>query len=200
MEDLRTAICDRNLEDLLSELLFERLPFAFSPSWDEYRGWRRHLATAINVDSSEIVIVGSAAVGYSLSPIKNLKAFDSDSDIDVAVVSDHFFSEAWHHLRTVDLAIDPLTPPQRAAVIDHQKRYIYWGCIATDRILPIMPFAQTWMSARAQLSGMAPTADRDINFRIYKDFRALRTYQMQGLKRLRDTLLNSENENATELS
>ena len=199
MDDLKEAVLRRNLDDILSELLFERVPAVFEGSWESYRSWRRALSGFIKVDPSEIILIGSAAIGFSFSPSKQLKPFDENSDVDVAVVSDHFFSDAWHHLRSVDLTLDALTPPQRSAVVDHQKRYVYWGCIATDRLLPILPFAQTWLSARASLAAMEPTVERDINFRIYKDFRALRGYQLMGLQRLRATLLNPEGGDRAEL-
>lgn len=189
--ELGAAILGRNLDELLNELLFERVPYVFEESWEGYRSWRLYLSSAIRVDPSEIIIVGSAGVGYSLDPTKQLRRFDDESDVDVAIISDYFFSEAWHHLRSVDLTLDPLTPPQKAAVVDHQKRYIYWGCIATDRLLPIMPFGASWLGARSSLATMAPTLGRDINFRVYKDFRALRSYQLLGLKKLRTALLNS---------
>lgn len=200
MIDLKKSVLERDLEDLLNELLFEQVPFIFTQSWSLFRTWRRELGLAVNVDPSEIIVVGSAATGQSLSPIKAFKAFDQESDVDVAIVSDHFFSEAWHHLRSVDLTLDALTPTQRAAIVDHQKRYIYWGCIATDRILSLMPFAIRWVAARSNLAAMPPTSDRDINFRIYKDFRALRSYQLRGLKRLRAALLDPKGDESAELS
>lgn len=199
MTNLEATILERNLDELLNELLFEHVPHVFGQSWEAYRSWRRSLASAINVDPSEIIVVGSAAVGYSLGPTKQLRAFDNQSDIDVAVVSDYFFSEAWHYLRSVDLTLDPLTPAQKAAVVDHQKRYVYWGCVATDRLLPIMPFAVPWLEARSSLAAMASTLGRDINFRIYKDFRALRGYQLLGLKKLRAVLLDPEGDLGAEL-
>jgi hypothetical protein len=192
MTEIARAILGRDLEELVNELLFEQVPFVFDSHWEIYRSWRYQLSTAINVDPCEIVVIGSAAVGLSLSPIKPLKTFDETSDVDVAIVSDYFFSEAWHHLRTVDLALDPLTPAQRVAVIEHQKRYVYWGCIATDRILSVLPFSRVWLAARAGLAAVEPTIGRVINFRVYKDFRALRTYQLIGLKRLRTALLDPE--------
>src|SRR5262245_33020392 len=116
--DLAKAVIQRNLDDLLNELLFENVPFVFGASWESYRSWRLSLASAIDVDPSEIVVVGSAAVGFSLTPTKRLKAFDERSDIDVAIVSDRHFAEAWHHLRSIDLTLDPLTPAQKASVVD----------------------------------------------------------------------------------
>lgn len=192
MINIAKAILERDPEELVNELLFERIPFLFGSRWETYRAWRYLLGGALNVDPCEIVVIGSAAVGFSLSPVKRLKAFDGSSDVDVAIVSDHFFSEAWHYLRTVDTALGHLTPAQRCAVKEHQKRYIYWGCVATDRVLPILPFSREWLSARARLSATEPTTGRAVNFRVYKDFRALRTYQLRGLKRLRTALLDPE--------
>lgn len=200
MHNLPKAIVEQDLNDLLNELLFEDIPHVFKSSNERYRVWRARLSASLKVDPSEIVIVGSAAVGVSLNPTKNFKPFDEKSDVDVAVISDYFFSEAWHYLRSVDLALPMLTPAQRIAVVEHQKRYVYWGCIATDRLLPILPFGREWLEARAKLMEIEPTIDREINFRIYKDFRALRGYQTLGLKMLRDTLLNPEDKYGAELS
>lgn len=194
MLDLAVAILDVDPSQLLSELLFEEVPYVFAGSWDACRAWKGVLAQGIEVDPSELVIVGSAAAGRSLSPYKNLKPFDEGSDVDVAVVSEHFFSVAWHHLRRVDLALDPLTPAQKAAVVAHRTKFIYWGCIATDKLLPILPFASTWMSVRSQLAQLEPTVGRDINFRVYKDFAALRGYQLDGLKQLRLKQVETEGE------
>ena len=200
MIDLGKAVVERNLEELLNELLFENVPLVFDNSWAEYRAWKLFLASGIRVDPSEIIVVGSAAVGHSLAPMKGLRRFDEQSDVDVAIVSHYFFSEAWHHLRSIDLTLAPLSPPQRAAVIDHQTRYIYWGCVATDRLLPLLPFAAMWLQARTALASRAPTVDRDINFRIYRDFRALRAYQLRGLQSLRDTLLEPKGGSSADVS
>lgn len=191
MDALSTAIVTRNPEELINELLFEQAPFLFDRAWDTYRKWRLGLASQIDVDPSEIIVVGSAAIGRSLGPTKNLKDFDRASDVDIAIISDRFFSEAWHHLRTIDVTLATLTPAQKVAIADHQRRYIYWGCIATDRLLPLLPFAARWLTARSTLAAEAPTLERDVNFRLYKDFRALRGYQILGLKRLRATLLDT---------
>lgn len=50
--------------------------------------------------ASDIAIVGSAKYGFSLSPDKNFKVFDTEtSDIDVVIVSSALFNSTWHFLR-----------------------------------------------------------------------------------------------------
>lgn len=170
-------------------LYFEKIPFVFANNTEHYRQWRRLLGQLLGVDPQEIVIVGSAAVGCSCNPHKALSPFDDASDIDVAIVSERYFSEAWHHLRTVDLALDVRTGAQRESIKDHRQRLIYWGCVATDKILALLPFAVKWMEARSKMAGAVPTIGRLINFRIYKDFAALRAYQMNCLQTLKTKLV-----------
>jgi hypothetical protein len=200
MSVIKKAVLERNLPDLLNELLFEQVPFVFDSEWNLYRQWRFQLAHALGVDPCELTVIGSAAVGVSLNPDGRLRPFDSSSDVDVAVISEHRFSEAWHHLRGLDMTLDTHSPGQRAALRAHKSHYVYWGCIATDKILSLLPFARAWMAARSELSAVAPTTEREINFRIYKDLRALRAYQLRGLEQLRTTLLNPEGESNAELS
>ena len=45
------------------------------------------LASMLTVDPRDVLIIGSTAVGISLSPYKNLKLFDNDSYVDVAVLA-----------------------------------------------------------------------------------------------------------------
>ena len=52
----------------------------------------------ISFHSSQLV--GSAKLGYSLSPTKCLKPFENEtSDIDIALVSDKLYSFYWEKLR-----------------------------------------------------------------------------------------------------
>lgn len=189
LNSLKKQILEVDHYDLFSELIFDRTPHIFGGDASTCRSWTAKLAHLLNVDATEVRMVGSAAVGFSLSPYKDFSEFSDASDVDIAVVSDYYFSEAWHFLRTIDLTLAQVTWPQRAAIKEHQTRFIYWGCIAADKILPLLPFAQRWMAARALVSGSTPTDGRDVNFRIYKDFRALRTYQMRGLAKLKGKLL-----------
>lgn len=189
--DLHKEITSGNLDELVSILLFESVPYVFGGDMVAFRGWKAQLSDKLEVDPHEVIFTGSACAGFSLSPHKNLRPFGPASDIDIAIISEHHFSTAWHFLRGVDIALDPLTPAQKTAVTQHRTRYIYWGCIATDRILPILPFATDWVPARSDMRAVAPTAGREINFRVYKDFRALRAYQLFGLRSLKTELLTT---------
>lgn len=179
--------------DIIASLwILNRVPFPFNGDAKSYELWRNKLAALVEVDSSEILITGSGAFGISLNPYKNYRAFDEKSDIDVAIVSEYFFNVSWRYLRNLGAAKHAMTPAAKQSVRDHVEKYIYWGTIATDKLLPYMPFGKKWMYALEEMSKESPTNGRSIKARIYKDFDSLRAYQVNNLKNLRSQELEKE--------
>jgi hypothetical protein len=178
--------------EFLEEHMYDRVPFVFGQDRKAYVTWKRILATKIEVDPACILIVGSAALGRSLSPTKNLEAFDQSSDIDVAVISAYHFTVGWRYLRsnsTRRLSIDHRT---LNAWNEHVKHYIYSGTIATDKLLGILPFGTPWHAAKAAMKTVPPTIARDVNLRVYTDFEALRAYQINSLASLQREVVSKE--------
>ncbi|MGH9733752.1 MAG: hypothetical protein ACRD8A_04075 [Candidatus Acidiferrales bacterium] len=174
----------------LEEHVFDRVPHVFTGDRALFVSWKRALAQALEVDPACLTVVGGAAVGNSLNPGKNLKAFDPSSDVDVAVVSHYHFTVAWRYLRTHSdrrLRVDART---RIAWDDHVRTYIYWGTIATDKLLGVLPFGLQWLKAQASMSSIDPTKGHSVNFRIYSDFEALRSYQLMSIKNVRASLFD----------
>ena len=168
--------------------VFDRIPAIFSGGRAQYVAWKRVLGEHIEVDPACITIVGSAAMGVSLNPDKNFKPFDENSDIDVAVISSYHFTTSWRYLRMNGdrrLRVDART---RIAWDEHVKRYIYWGTIATDRLLGILPFGLQWLNATTAMGTTAPTAGRSVNLRIYADYESLRAYQLQSVRARRTSM------------
>jgi len=172
-------------EFVASVWILNRVPYPFDSDPREYERWRRKLSLLLEVDSSEILITGSGAFGISLNPNKNFRVFNEYSDIDVAVISEYFFNTSWRYLRTLGSDIHGLPQPAKQSVHDHVHKYIYWGTIATDRLLPYLPFGKKWSKALATMQKEKQTENRLIKARIYKDFESLRAYQVNNLKNLR---------------
>ena len=197
LEEFQTAIRSGKPHSIVAKYVLERIPALFADDWDLYRKWRLELSRQLEVDQCNVAITGSACSGYSLSPYKGLKPFNESSDIDIAIVSDYYFTVAWRTLR--GLRPHQLTNPrERQSLEDHRSRYVYYGCIATDRILRLLPFAKQWILARDYICSIYPTEGREINFRIYRDFDSLRSYQESGIRNLQRHLL--ENYDGTKIS
>lgn len=180
-----SELVTKDPELIASVWIIDRIPMIFDQNLESYAAWRAGLAKGLCVDPSSLVITGSSAFGISLNPYKNYKYFDDQSDIDVAVVSEYHFVEAWRALRNLGSEVHRLSPAMKESVREHVNKYIYWGTVATDRILPILPFGRVWREALDGAQKLSPTDGRSIKARIYKDFDSLRAYQVNNLKSLR---------------
>lgn len=169
----------------VSDRVLEPVPFIFSGNSTGYMEWRHDLGAALGIDPRAIAVVGSAAVGLSLSPYKRLAPFHADSDIDVAVISVHHFESAWTWLRQLGAAFHSLPGPARQSVVDHRERLVYWATIATDKLIGHMPIGKAWVPALATIGKTTPPSPRAVNVRLYRDFEALRAYQVEGVATLR---------------
>jgi hypothetical protein len=170
--------------------MFERVPHVFGNDLDAYITWKHQLGVLINVDPRAILLVGTAAVGTSLNPHKNFKAFDKNSDIDVAIVSAHHFDIIWRWFRNLGADYHRLPTDAKEAVDLHRDHYLYWGVIATDKVLHHTPLAQRWVQALEQMSKCKPTIGREIKARLYIDFDALRAYHVNGIGQIQKIALS----------
>lgn len=169
--------------------VIDRTPHVFSSNQDEYVLWKSKLAKKIQVDGRAIALIGSASVGFSLSPDKNYRKFDDTSDIDIAIVSAHHFELAWHTVRNLGALRHGLTNLQHSSLEDHRSRLIYWGTFDTKHLLTRLPFGKQWFKAFEEMTSIDPTRDRDINARIYRDFESLSAYHINNLNTLRSAQL-----------
>jgi hypothetical protein len=140
------------------------------------------------VDAYDVVVTGSAAIGFSLNPKKGYKPFNAASDIDCGVISPYHFELAWRYLRQLRPSWLSLPPESKRAIVSHQQRYVFAGTIATDSILALLPFASEWQATLDAMARRTPTIGRDVKLRIYRDYDSLRHYQANNIERLRDDL------------
>jgi hypothetical protein len=167
-----------------SKYLLECVPHIFGGDSDSHIAWKAQLGEALDVDPRAIAIIGSACVGISLNPGKGLKPFGPKSDVDIAIVSQYHFEVAWRRLRSLKAGARlRLDRSQVDALTDHRTRLIYWGTVATDRVLTLLPFGKAWLLGLNGMARVEPTAGRDIKARIYRDFESLRAYQLLSVER-----------------
>lgn len=168
--------------------LMDRLPFKFD-SKREFLQWRDALAEGFGVDGRDVVLVGSAATGRSLSTRRKRGnrhgVFGRGSDLDIAVVSPHHFDVAWRWFRrTNPLFLTGLDEVGRERFEAHKSHYVYEGIIAADYFLSYLPFGDEWSRAMQQTQVLLPTdlRGRLMKTRIYRDFASLREHQAEAIR------------------
>ncbi len=89
-----------NLDEVVDTHLFAGVPFSFSGNPDIYDRMLQELSYGLKVGKQDICIVGSARIGFSLSPEKFGVPFGQFSDVDVVVVSPDLFDPSWINILT----------------------------------------------------------------------------------------------------
>lgn len=180
---------------LVSKWVVEKLPHIFNGDYEKFLQIKIKLSKLLQVDSCSIIFVGSSCTGFSLSPHKSFKEFNEESDVDIAIISHYYFDVAWHTIRNITLS--NCTPDVRASIQEHRVNLIFWGTIATDKILGIMPFSRKWMQAKEEMEKEEVFENRKINFRLYQDHEALRAYHMHNFKANLSTMIGVESKSIT---
>ncbi|HEV7773879.1 MAG TPA: hypothetical protein VGO48_11400 [Conexibacter sp.] len=189
LEELAAA---SDLQHVVTDTLFSSVPYLFADDRALWSSWKSTLALGLDVDPHSVLLVGSSAVGVSLNPNKVFRPFDATSDIDVAVISTRHFEEAWHTLRSLGVRMLGLSRRVQTEIRQYAPNYVYWGVIATDRLLGVLDFGPSWQEALASMRQAEPTRDRRIRVRLYRDIGALRTYQLRALREARASLDDPE--------
>ena len=99
LEAFCSLICSEDPSELARRYVFSGQVCVFaSPSG--YELFRSRVQTEIS-NVEYVAIVGSGNWNYSLNPRNNFSQFHVGSDIDVAVISHHHFTETWTQLRRI---------------------------------------------------------------------------------------------------
>lgn len=198
--ELKAAVVACEPRAFVSEHLLEITPHAFAGDGSAWSKYRLSLADKLDVDPQEIVLMGSAGLGFSLNPRKGFSAFHAGSDFDFGVVSSYHFDLAWRYLRQSQVRWLSLPAEVKRAIRQHRQNYVFTGTIAANWFLTILPFGKTWQAALDDMGELAPSVGRTVSLRIYKDFDSLRFYQANNIRKLRDKLITPDDDTSVEIT
>lgn len=85
-DDFAASLATENLGDLVRDVVFDGLPFVFEGSPEVWTDLRQRLSESLQCEEDDVLVVGSAKMGYSLAPRKYGTPFADHSDIDVLII------------------------------------------------------------------------------------------------------------------
>jgi hypothetical protein len=160
-------------------------PHIFHGNLAAYHDFKGDVAARLAVSHFGVVLIGSAALGVRLTSNRRLASFGVDSDVDVAIISSHHFELGWKWLRELGASRYSLPPRAQDWVKEHESRLVYWGAIASDQLLPHIPFGATWADGLAHALAKTRYSGRFISARIYRDAESLQNTLVHFVKGLR---------------
>ena len=180
------------LDWLIDTHLFKGQPFYSLNKPDVHQQMIRAISKGLHVPAKDICVVGSARIGFSLSPEKFGSPFNQFSDIDIVVVSSSLFDPSW-----LDILQSPwkmshtLSPQTKQSLRDHRKfHYVYNGWIYPGSVIQAIKIGEIWMRTFNGLARIQELAGRSIGGRLYRTWEHARLYHRWSLQQVKDNISN----------
>ncbi len=182
--DLERILEEKPVTDLVQEYLFDGIPYCFKDSPEQYNLFRKTICNKFNIHPQNFTVVGSAKIGFSLSPDKYGKPFSDSSDIDVVLVSEELFQNLWIQLleykRTASYRFSNQYVKKRFEDFQH---ILFFGSIRLDMISEDFPFAKEWWEFFNNLSIDRRFGPRRIRAMIFKSWKHVSYYYENGIRK-----------------
>lgn len=142
-------------------------------SQDQYFDLRSAIADYFGLHPNEVLVVGSAKLGFSVAPDKRYCLFHDESDIDVVLVSSQLFDETWEYV---------LSYKQEGGDWPEYKqfvKYFFEGWIRPDKLprSELFPFGKKWWEFFQSVTNSGMYGDYKIAGALYKSYYYLENYQ-----------------------
>jgi len=183
--EFKRAICD--LEVSVAVQKYRTYGPCCLLSSDVYFELKREIAEQFKLHPTEVLVVGSAKLGFSIVPKKRYRLFNDESDIDVALVAPQLFEQVWAEVYDYWYG--------GAYWEQHDKfcHYLFQGWIRPDKLPPSAQFnrAAEWWEYFRKLTNTARYGPYKIRAGLYKSWRFLETYQRLCVGQCKHTELSS---------
>ena len=200
VDEFRRALLTRPLDEVVREYIFEGLPYVFRDTPGLMQALRSHLSNDLGISAESTIVIGSAKIGFSLSPDTVFRQFSDESDIDVLVVDERIFDDIWkivlkwHYPRRIRGlgGMDGSWGRRR-------RRDLYWGWFVPDKIKyeglsfpevlkPLRDISTVWFNAFRSLSRFPEFSRRNITGRLYRTWDHALLYHADGLRQIKESL------------
>lgn len=191
IDTIKSDVVTLSTKDFLIKYLLKSDNWYFSEylGLDSYMSIKRMeclkeiLNDKLGVAYHNVLMVGSGKIGYSLSPFKKFKAFDEDSDIDIAIISIKMFNELWAKIR--------LASTEEHISYNSITSSVFRGFINEKHFSNIAFARQYWNNQILDLNRCIQEdvgIRHQINYRIYRSWEDLEDYHINGINTLKNII------------
>jgi hypothetical protein len=196
LKALITELQTKDHAQVVRDHLLTGDPHVFSTTPSLYFDLKAFLASQLSVPPEDVRIIGSAMMGYSLSPDSYGRAFLPSSDVDVVVVDSRWFDTIWDllldwrypwHLRKWpprdhEWAVARLEDFICGSCTPHRIRYR--GLKGDHLIEPLRDISNKWFDTLKSLGNQPGLRGREYNGRLYRTWDHAIRYHVYGLREI----------------
>ncbi|OOE04644.1 hypothetical protein BO219_04415 [Anoxybacillus kestanbolensis] len=169
--------------DIVDRYILFGTPFVFKNNEDKYYFLKREIANFFGTSTSNVIMVGSAKLGFSIAPQKLWKLLDDDSDIDMVIISEELFDDYWKQLFEFNINLTYRNEKEDELYRDFLE-YFFKGWIRPDKFPFKFDNKRKWFEFFNKIS-YGEYDKRKITGAIYRNEYFFRKYHEQNIRRLR---------------
>jgi hypothetical protein len=163
-----------------NELVQKHITFGdcFALSQEQYFELKSVVGRQFNLHTSQILVVGSAKLGFSIVSDKRYRVFGQNSDIDVVLCSSDLFDMFWQDV------FGYWTRGENWDGLGDFRRYLFRGWMRPDKLPPAKSFnrSQEWWDFFRDLTAYGKFGSYKISGALYKNWNFLEVYQQKCVR------------------
>ena len=157
---------------------------------DEYFQLKHEISKQFGLHPSQVIVVGSGKLGFSIAPQKRYNPFGDQSDLDVAIVSGSLFDTLW-------LEVFEFWDDNRGAFWRKEtefKDYLFRGWLRPDYLPPSVRSASQWFEFFRKLTASGRFGSYKISAGVYRSWWYLERYHQTAVAQCKAATLGVGNE------
>lgn len=147
---------------------------------DQQMRLRTEISNHFNIEYNNIIIVGSAKLGFSIKPKRRFCNFCDESDIDIAIISKELFETIWFEVSNYFSS---------SGEYEKGEEYCFYlaknGWIRPDK-LPNYATKEDWFEFFRKLTNSGKYGDIKISAGLYYNYDFLEEYQLTCIKQCKE--------------
>lgn len=138
---------------------------------------KSEIAYEFNLHPSQVLMVGSGKLGFSIVNNKRYRPFGDTSDIDIAIVCSELFDKIWEEAYKYQINTGYWSEAKSF------YKYLFKGWIRPDILPPSTTFEirQKWWDFFQRITNTTHYGIYKINAGLYKSWKYLESYQSQSV-------------------
>ncbi|MEW6100764.1 MAG: hypothetical protein AB1481_00505 [Candidatus Omnitrophota bacterium] len=178
--DLTAKISDK---EMVNKYISFGTPYIFQDDEIKYHQLKQIVATRYKTHNNDIIMIGSAKLGFSIAPRKLWRPFSDISDIDIVIISPELFDEFWKDLFNFNISLEVRTEEEEEKFLEFLG-YFFRGWLRPD----LFPFEferkWRWFDFFRAVS-QEYYEGKKITCAIFKDYFFFESYHITNIREIR---------------
>jgi hypothetical protein len=181
----KDTLKDKSLSDrdIVHECISYGTPYVFEGDEIKYFHLKKIIANHFNLHQNEVIMIGSAKLGFSIKPKQKYQPFNDESDIDMVLISEKIFNKFWDELYYFNINLIGRSIRDENNYIKFCE-YFFRGWVRPDLLPPSFEGTSNWFNFFKSISHKK-FGERKISGAIFRNYEFFDNYHISNINIMR---------------